>query len=323
MKIAVADNTGFKFTSDLTEAWVKAGHEVRREPGASEHLAQWADVYYVDFWDNNIHYLWKLYNGDEDHNRTPDWDNNKKPIIVCRAIDWEVWIGFARDQRIIDWVDKSICIAPHIEKKLRAENDWKNLKLIRPGVNLEKFTLKTKETDGYQVGMVLGDMWWYKNHMGGLDIFKTLVDRNPDKPWHMHIRGQHEGGDYNPVMFNEYLKSRHLENRVTLYPKNDNMNEWYENIDVLLHPGMKETFTYAVAEALTKGIPAIVNNFYGSEEVWPNDMRYYTHDEAVKYLENLRIINPEVPSLPARQIIEEKYSLEQMIKEINDWVGIR
>jgi hypothetical protein len=32
----------------------------------------------------------------------------KKPKIICRAIDWEVWIGLCRDEAIADWVDEVI-----------------------------------------------------------------------------------------------------------------------------------------------------------------------------------------------------------------------
>ena len=174
MKIAIADNNGLKFTKDLKEHWEKK-HEVKYERGASEYLAQWADLYYCDTWDNNIHYLYKLYHGVEGVSRTPDWDNNRRPTIVVRALDWEVYLGMARDQSMIDWVDKVICIAPHIEKELRAHGNFGDkLRLIKPGVNLDKFTLKTKKTDGFQLGMVLGDMCKYKNLMGGLYIFTTL-----------------------------------------------------------------------------------------------------------------------------------------------------
>lgn len=326
MKIAIADNTGFKFTRDLINYWTSKGHEVKAEPGASEHLAQWADVYWVDFWDNNIHYLWKLYNGDEDKNRTPDWDNNKKPLMVCRAVDWEVWIGFARDQRIIDWVDKSICIAPHIEEKLRREGDWKNLKLIRPGVNLDKFTLKTKQTDGFQLGMVLGDLWWYKNHMGGLDIFKTLYDE--DNRWRLHIRGQHEAGEYNKVMFEHYLESRGIKDVVTLHQRVEDMNKWYEDIDILLHPGMKETFVYAVAEARAKGIPAVVNTFFGSDRIWDSESCLYTtHSEAVNMIQNLNKIiripgQRESIAAVERQYMKDNHSFEKMVKEIDEYLGL-
>ena len=118
MKIALADNCGMKFCRDVYDHWSK-GHEVRYERGASEFLAQWADLYYVDTWDNNIHYLYKLYHGLHD-DMPADWDNTKIPKIVVRILDWEAWIGMVRDQSIIDWVDQAICIAPHIEHKLRS-----------------------------------------------------------------------------------------------------------------------------------------------------------------------------------------------------------
>lgn len=315
MKIAMADNCGGKFTTDLKEYWEKQGHEVRFERGVSEHLAQWADVYYLDWWDNNIHYLWKLYNGDEDHNRTPDWNNDKKPKVIVRAIDWEVWVGLARDQRIIDWVDEVIVIAPHIEKKLRTDNNWgTKIHLIRPGVNLEKFSLKDRSNDGYQLGMVLGDMWWYKNHMGGLDIFTQLHNKN--KNWKLHIRGQHEAGDYNPVMFNYYLESRGIKDAVVLYPQLASMNVFYESIDILLHPGMKETFSYAVAESMAKGIPAVVNDFYGSRDIYPSKMLYQTHDEAVSMIERLHH-SAKNPDYGMRKFIEIEYPVQRMCEEIS------
>lgn len=319
MKIAIADNCNLKFCGDLMQHWVDKGHEVRFERGASEHLAQWADLYYVEWWDANIHYLWRLYNGDENGNRTPDWDNNKKPKFVVRAIDWEVWVGLARDQRIIDWVDQVITIAPHIKNKLEADSNWGNkITLIRPGVNLDKFTVKKTETDGFQLGMVLGDMWWPKNHMAGLDIFTQLHSR--DRRWRLHIRGQHEPGEYWPVMYEHYLDSRGIRNAVTLYPQVPDMNEWYENIDILLHPGMKETFSYAVAEAMTKGIAVVVNDFYGSKDIYPNKILYQTHDEAVNMIRQLHH-NSDVEVLNNRNFIKEKYSNERMFKEIDELLG--
>lgn len=312
-KIAMCDEASLKFCRDLRDHWEAQGHEVRYENGASSVLAQWADIYYVEWSTNNLRYLYKLYTDDVDKQRPADWNNAKKPTIVCRAIDWDVWIGWARDQVLVEWVDKWICIAPHIEKKLRAEASFGGqLQLIRPGVNLDKFTPKTKKTDGYQIGMVLGDMWWPKNHMGGLDIFYSL---GKTAPWKLHIRGQHEGGEYWPVMYEHYLDSRGIRDQVTLYPPQDDMNQWYENIDVLLHPGMKETFCYAVGETMAKGIPVVVNDFYGSDEVWPKEILYKSHKEAVSMLK-------DPPKLDTRAYITENYSLEKQMKETDEYLGL-
>lgn len=319
-KIGIADNCGLKFSKDIKEYWEKKGHEVRFERGASQFIAQWADLYYFDWSDNNIHYIMNLYNGkDTDPQHfTPDWDPNKKPKIVVRAIDWDVWIGHARSQELVNFVDQWICIAPHIERKLRAEAEYfpvSKLKLIRPGVNLDRFTLKTKETDGYQIGMVLGDMWWYKNHMGGLDIFYELAKDDPK--WHLHIRGQHESGEYNKVMYDHFIESRGLKDRVTLYDHVEDMNDWYENIDILLHPGMKETFCYAVGEAMAKGIRPVINNFYGAEDIWPREYLYNHGGEAIHKI----LAGEEKPKEEYRKHIEDNYNIVRMMKEFDELLG--
>ena len=328
MRIAIADNNSLKFMKDIKEHLEASGHEtkmqhpdhskhheVKYEQGASEFLAQWADIYWIDTWDNNIHYLYKLYHGQ--HDAMPvGWDNNKKPMIVVRALDWEVWIGMARDQSIIDWVDKVIVIAPHIKKELEAHGDFKDkIKVIRPGVNLNKFTLKTKVTDEFQLGMVLADMWKYKNHMGGLDIFTTLYRQDPR--WRLHVRGQHENGTYDPVNWDYYLESRDIKDVVTLYPHQESINDWLENIDILLHPGQKEGFSYAVAEAMAKDIGVVVNDFYGSKDIWPKEILYQTHEEAINMIK-------ELPADPDwhREYIEDNYSLERQLKETDEYLGL-
>lgn len=314
MKIAIADNNNRKFTADLIKHWTDKGHEVKFETGASEYLAQWADLYYVDTWDNNIHYLWKLYHGIEGVSRTPDWDNKRKPTIAVRALDWELWIGLMRDQTIVDWVDKIIFIAKHIQEKVNTEVQISSLKqaLITPGVSIERFTVKEKQTNGFQLGMVLGDMWKYKNHMGGLDIFTSLYEL--DKRWRLHIRGQHENGMYDPANWDYYLQSRRIQDVVTLYPPIGDMNQWYENIDILLHPGQKEAFCYAIAEATAKDIPVIANDFLGSHDIWPTEMLYQTHAEAVEKI----VCQPR----SKRDFLLKHYTNERMFAQMDSFLGV-
>ncbi len=312
MKISVSDSTNFKFCKDLIKHWEKK-HEVRQEIGASEFLAEWCDIYYIDWCDNNIHYLFKWY---KEHPQI------KKPKFAVRVIDWDFWTRGVRNQELVDFVDYWICIAPHIQQRLLKEVDdttlqpiqWGNkLTLIRPGVNLTKFTIRLKETDGNQIGMVLGDMWWYKNHMTGLDLFSELGE-----DYHLHLRGQHEPGEYNKLMYEYFIKSRKLEDKVTLYPFQDDMNTWYENIDILLHPGMKETFCYAVGEALAKGIQPVINNFYGASEIWPKQWLYNNGGEAI----NMIMAGDNKTPEGRRQYIIDNYSNEKMFNAMDSLLGL-
>lgn len=316
MKIGIADNTALKFTDDIKNHWIKKGHEVKYEIGASEHVSQWADLYYIDWWDNNIHYLYKW------HSQNP---KAHKPRFAVRAIDWDIWVRGVRSQEMVDFVDHIICIAPHMEEWLRQEKDdatgkpieWGDkLKLIRPGVNLDKFTLKTKQTDGFQLGIILGDFWpQAKNHMGGLDIFTTLYKR--DSRWRLHLRGQHEPGQYWPIMYEHYLDSRGIRNAVTLYGPVEDIDSWYENIDVLLHPGMKEAFLYVAGESLAKGIKVVCNEFYGSLDIWPKHLLYQTHEQAIEMIKGKK----EAARF-YRNIIKDKYDAKRMFREFDEVLGI-
>ena len=310
MKIAIADSCQLKFCRELKEHWEQKGHEVKYEWGGSEILAQWADLYYIDWFDNNIAYVFNWYQNNP---------NAKKPKFTVRVIDMDFWTRGVRSQEMVNFVDYWICIASHIENLLRRERDdisgeviqWSNkLKLIKPGVNLDTFPLKTTKTDGFQLGMVLGDMWWYKNHMAGLDIFTSLYRQ--DNRWRLHIRGQHEGGQYNPVMYEHYLESRGIKDVVTLYGNYLDMNDFYEKIDILLHPGMKESFCYAVGEAMAKGIRAVVNEFYGSKDIWPEWILYQTHQEAIDLIKT-----PRTTIQGHQEYIRYNYSLERQLKETN------
>lgn len=318
MKIGFSDSCALKFSSDIKKHWEDRGHEVRYEIGASEFIAQWADIYYCDFSDNNIHYLYKIYTGQ--HPEHPNWKTYKRPKFVVRAIDWEIFIGYARDQNLVNFVDQWICIAPHLEKKLRSEATYREgkLQLIRPGVNLDKFPLKTTVTDGFQLGMVLGDMWVFKNHMAGLDIFTSLYQK--DNRWRLHIRGQHEPGEFYPIMYNHYLESRGIKDVVMLYPPMEDMNTFYEKIDILLHPGMKEGFGYCIGEAMAKGIPALVNEFYGSRDIWDARMLYRTHEEAVQYLTQALEI-PKSTREGAREYINKNHNIKTMLEAYDKLLG--
>ena len=102
---------------------------------------------------------------------------------------------------------------------------------------------------------------------------------------------------------------------MTLYPYQEDMNQWYENIDILLHPGLKESFCYAVAEAMAKGIYPVVNEFYGSKEIWTGEVDLYqTHQEAINYIQRYRGWPPD---LNKRKFIESNYPNQKMFEEID------
>lgn len=309
----MADNCTLKFCRDIKEHWEKKGHEVRYEVGASEHLAQWADLYYIDWWDNNFHYLFNWY---KEHPEA------KKPKFAVRAIDWDIWAIDVRSQEMVDFVDHIITIAPHMYEKVKnntnAADDkpivWNNkLSLIRPGLDLDKFPLKKYNSEQFNIGMVCGDMWEFKNAIGGYQIFAILAKRNT--AFKFHVRGQYVGNGYASVMHEHFVKTRNL--NLTLYPPMDNMLDFYNKIDFLIVPSLKEAFSYATAEAMAMGIKPVINNFLGSEGIWPKTYIFNTYKEAV---DSIHTYTKE-QALDYRNFIIDNYSLTRMLAKYDALLG--
>lgn len=310
MKVAIADNQALKFDRPLKEHWEKK-HEVKYEIGASEHLFQWCDLYYINFWDNNIHYL---YNWHKKHPKV------KKPIIVCRALDWEVWRGMVRSQEMVDWVDHAICIAPHIMDRLDSEvNFGEKLRLIRPGVDLEKFTIKKVFNRHNIIMPVIEIDWILKNTLDGIRIF-GLLKQQSDLPWKLTIKGKwtgQSGGEYFQIVVHDLIEKLGVKDDVAFVTEHvPDFNTFLDDFDYCLVPSLKEAFSYVTAECMAKGMKPVLNWWYGAEEIWSKSWMYTDHQKAVElFLEEPK---PGV----YRRFMRERYSLERMLNEYDEECGL-
>lgn len=298
MKIAIADNQALRFDREYKEHLEK-NHEVKYECGANPELFKWCDVYYVNYWDNNIHYLWKW------HLEHPEV---KKPRIVCRAIDWEIWIGFVRDQALINWIDEAICIAPHLEEKLRKEaNFGDKLHLIPLGIDMDKWTL-IKEINK-NVIMPINDIDWYLKHtVEGIKIFAELP-----KDWTMTIHGIFKKEEYIQKVVYYTVEVNNLHDRVKFDTAwVDDWNLYLDKFSFMLLPSMKEAFSYVTAQCAAKGIKPILNHWYGAERIWPQEWLYTMISKAVKMFET-----KEEPSVYRQVVIDRKYTNDRFFAEMD------
>ena len=89
----------------------------------------------------------------------------------------------------------------------------------------------------------------------------------------------------------------------------DKMNEWLEDKDYLIHPSHYESFSYAVAEAMAKGIRPLINRWPGAEETWGDE--FFLDD-----------FNLEQDPERFRGIIEKKYNIKRTVKQLNEIYGL-
>ena len=312
MNIAMADNNFGRFSNQIRYHWERKGHEVRFEGGASEVLFEWADLYYVEWFDHNIHYLYGW------HKEHPEV---KKPRIVVRGIDWDIWVGMARDPEIGMWVDDVIAITPHIRDKIIAENPSytpDKVHLIRCGVDTEKFDWK-KPVNGTKIAMPINEVdWVMKNGLEGIKIFSMICKKDP-RPWELHIRGKFCQYEYLRVAYNDFIEKAGIQDKVFFYeaPVPD-MNEFFADKDYVLVPSLKEAFSYVTAEAVSKGIKPIIHNWYHAEDTWPKEWLYLNPDEAVDMVLSGY---SEEDSQKYRQYILDHYNQERMFKEYDELFG--
>ena len=76
--------------------------------------------------------------------------------------------------------------------------------------------------------------------------------------------------------------------------------------------GGRDRTAWSIAESAAKGIKPLVHNFYRAGDVWPEDWIWNTVDEAAAMLHD------GYDSAGYRRYIEEHYSLEHMMRGINE-----
>lgn len=239
-----------------------------------------------------------------------EMDLSKKKIIV-RPIDIEVWQGHHAYDNMWTLVNDVIFLAPHIQQIMMADSRPQQgtfkQHVIPCGVDLDKWTFKER-ADGFKIGVV-AERWVSK----GVDYVLQIALRLKEIDERYNIYWLGRNNDYHWEA--EYLKDFIKHNKLSLTLEEDfvdDLNSWWENKNYVLHASHKETYTYAVAEAMAKGIKPILHRYYGADATWP-DMTWSNIDEAVDMITAM-----EYDSHSYRQyLIDHKLDLENMMRSID------
>ena len=248
------DSWSGKFSKDIENHWKSLGHQVIVNP--VWEAMQEADLTFFYQADNTaVEGVLKKHTGK----------------IAVQAVDIEVWAGQAN---AVEWskVDYAFCMAKHIRDMIDFKG--KTAAIIKPGIDTSRYTLKasTKDTDSpvRRIAYVVGDhrIWDVKRLDIAMQLLKDCMTSG-QFIWQLHVRGTYSShAQYNAYC--RYLeKDLKLEGHLFWYEeKVEDMNKWLEDKDYFLLPSTKEAFSYATAEAMSKGIKPILNNWEGSKDTW-------------------------------------------------------
>lgn len=318
MKIVLFDPYNKKFTADMIEWWEAHGHTVEFSQYYNPDLIEDADMVWFDTCDNNAasatnpdsalkdEWAYETKKGKWDMH---DMDLTGKKIIV-RPIDIEVW-GGAHSNIKWDIITDCIFIAPHIREMMmedsRPQDSNMKLHTIPHSINPDKWTFKEREP-GFNIAVV-AEIWESKGVDYVLQIAYKLQQIDPR--YRISYLGKEQDYQWHRLYREEFIENNHLP--IEFIDWVDNLDEWLEDKNYLLHSSTKEAFSAATAEAAAKGIKPILHAFGGYEPLWGDSGWIWQGiDEAIDM-----ITNGEYDSLSYLNYLEKKgYTTDIMMNRI-------
>jgi len=296
------------FLKDIVETF-SLGYDVKLVVSADANeiteAIKWADIVWLE-WANDLAIFAT--------NKVPEIANKK---VICRLRGNEAFNANVLNK--INWgnIDRLIFVANSMKKifyQLYPNLDLQSCKeeIVYNGVDLDKFKFSIHKL-GYNL-TVLAHINYRKNPETWIQIIDKLKDL--DNKYKLHV-----GGDFQDPLYKEYFeyikKEMKMEDNFILHGWINEVEKFLEDKNYIISTSIHESFGYNIAEAMARGIKPIIHNFDGAKTLWPNELIYNTIDEAVE-----RITEQTYDSESYRRFIEDNYSLEEQIYEIEEILKI-
>jgi glycosyltransferase involved in cell wall biosynthesis len=309
MKIIVFDSWKKKFSEPIIKHWESLGHEVIFDP-LWDRIPE-ADLIYFYQSDNQF--------VEFTTNKELQASRKAGSKLYSGVIDIEAW---ANQPQTADWsvVDGVTFIAEHIrEMVLPHINHPRKVSLIKPGINLNKFTMKKPNPHGppIKIAYVVGDrrIWDVKRFDIALMLLRDLLDATKYE-WELHIRGTYSSHEQYNDYCNHLIENLDLEDHIVWTEMVEDMNAWLEDKDFFLLPSTKEAFSYATAEAMAKGIKPIIGNWRSADINWEP---FYCKTIGQMFSS---ILDNNYDPKAYRKFVEDNYDEKRYFKELDTFLEI-
>ncbi|WP_121567488.1 TDP-N-acetylfucosamine:lipid II N-acetylfucosaminyltransferase [Petrotoga sp. Shatin.DS.tank11.9.2.9.3] len=291
------------FLKDIVETF-SLGYDVKlvvsTDVNEITQAIKWADIVWLE-WANELAVFAT--------NKVPEIANKK---VICRLHRYEAFTQFPEK---INWrnIDRLIFVANSMKltfHQLHLNIDLQSCKeeIVYNGVDLDKFKFSIHKP-GYNLA-VLAHINYRKNPETWIQIIGKLKDL--DNKYKLHV-----GGDFQDPLYKEYFeyikKEMKMEDNFILHGWINNVEKFLEDKNYIISTSIHEGYPYNIIESMARGIKPVILNYSGSKEQWPNELIYNTIDEAVE-----KITEQSYDSESYRRFIEDNYSLEQEIYEIEE-----
>lgn len=102
----------------------------------------------------------------------------------------------------------------------------------------------------------------YKGHQFMIEAIKLLKKENINIEYHL-------AGSGNKDRILKLAKKNNVEDNIVFdgLINHDRMNDWYDSLDIYVHPSLLEGMSRAILEAMSRGLPCIANDCGGNFEI--------------------------------------------------------
>lgn len=260
----LVDRGQMNFVDPLIAQWRENGKVVTVHTAAQEAYNANADI------------IWCEWAGPEFVKLTA---MEKRARIVVRVHGYELHAG-TLEQATWDAVDDVICVARYLAEavaEVPGLADTTNLYVVPGGVECDKFSIADGKS-GNKVAM-LGWVNTRKNIPLALQILGKAKGKE------LHI-----GGEWQDKELLEYtqhmIREMNLQDRVFVYNRVDDANEFFADKDFILSTGVRETFHYALAEGMAAGLKPVIHAWRSSRDFYDGKWIFRSVDEAVAMLKD-------------------------------------
>ena len=226
----------------------------------------WSDIAWFEWCDDNL----------VEATRYQDYEQQ----IICRIHGYEAY--YSQCTRMVDWrnVDDVIFVADHVRDTAvrdTPEIELSHVHTIPNGVDLSEWSF-AKRKHGHNIAFV-----GYLNSKKNIPLLLHLMEEIPPD-YRLHIAGEFQDAGLESH-FCHFVSRNGLSDRIIVSPWVDDVDSWLEPMNYLISPSMVESFNYAVAEAMAKGIKPLIYDWKGAREIWGDEFVFRTAGDLVNMLD--------------------------------------
>ena len=292
--LCLVDRGQMDFIQPFIDSWIVQGKEVRIAQEIREEDIDWAEIVWCEWAGPLAVELTKL---------------PKKQRIIIRIIGYEVNAGFIPQ---IEWqkVDDAIFLTDYLAVQAREQCPQLpqacNAYVVSGGVETDKFSIG-KEKQGNKIAM-LG----YCNTRKNIPLALQLLAASPDN-YELHIAGEWQDQELLTYV-QHFAKETGLADRIRIYGRIEDRDEWFADKDFILSASIRETFHYALAEGMAAGLKPVIHDWKSARNFYDSKWIFRTVAEAV---EMLKVPPDEAEQQGFRDYAEKWLNVSDSLERIN------